>query len=54
VKSIRKAVLGNGNAKKDVVQDYILSEYKDLKFADFDQSDAFLLGLAYFKEKGVL
>lgn len=54
VKSIRKALLGNGNAKKDMVQDYILSEYRDLEFKNFDESDAFLLGLAYFKEKGVL
>lgn len=54
VKSIRKALLGNGNAKKDMVQNYILSEYKDLQFSNFDESDAFAIGLAYFKEKGVL
>lgn len=50
--SIRKEVIGKGNAKKPEVQEYILKNYPDIKFDDFDQSDAFAVGLCYFKKVG--
>jgi Holliday junction resolvasome RuvABC endonuclease subunit len=50
--SIRKELLGKGNAKKEEVQKHIISEYPNLKFDDMDQSDAFAVGLCYFKKKG--
>ena len=51
---IRKEVLGKGNAKKEELQNFILENYKDIKFDDLDQSDAFGLGLCYFKKKGII
>ncbi len=54
VKTIRKVLIGNGNANKEEVQNYILNKYKKIKFLDTDQSDAFAVGLYYFTEKGVL
>lgn len=52
--TVRKEVLGHGNAKKDELQKYILEKYNNISFDDYDQSDAFALGLCYFKKKGVL
>ena len=52
--TIRKEVLGYGNAKKEDVQRFILDNYKDIHFKDMDQSDAFAAGLCYFKKKGVI
>ena len=50
--TVRKIVTGKGNIKKEEARDYILNNYKDVKFEDLDQSDAFLLGLCYFKDRG--
>jgi Holliday junction resolvasome RuvABC endonuclease subunit len=52
--SVRKIVLGKGNLKKEDLQRYIIENYKDISFKDLDQSDAFGLGLAYFKDKGII
>jgi crossover junction endodeoxyribonuclease RuvC len=52
--TVRKKVLGKGNAKKEELRNFILENYKDVKFDDLDQSDAFGLGLCYFKMKGVI
>ena len=52
--TIRKEVLGKGNAKKEDVYNYACVTYPQLKFEDYDQSDAFAIGLCYFKRKGVL
>jgi Holliday junction resolvasome RuvABC endonuclease subunit len=52
--TIRKQLLGKGNAKKEEVQEYILERYGDIKFDDMDQSDAFAVGLCYFNKKGII
>ena len=52
--TVRKEVLGKGNAKKEELRDFILNNYKNIEFKDLDQSDAFGLGLCYFKKKGVI
>ncbi len=52
--SVRKEVLGHGNLKKEDLQKYILENYKNISFDDMDQSDAFGLGLCYFKKKGLI
>lgn len=51
--TIRKQLLGKGNAKKEEVQRYILEKYNGIKFDDMDQSDAFAVGLCYFKGKEI-
>ena len=52
--TIRKEILGHGNAKKEEVQKFILENYKNIIFEDMDQSDAFGAGLCYFKKQGVV
>lgn len=52
--AVRKEVLGQGNLKKKHLRNYIIQNYPDVKFDDYDQSDAFGLGLCYFKKNGVL
>ena len=52
--SVRKEVLGKGNLKKEHLRNYILENYSDITFEDYDQSDVFGLGLCHFKKIGVL
>jgi Holliday junction resolvasome RuvABC endonuclease subunit len=52
--SVRKIVVGKGNCKKEILRQFILDNYKNVKFDDLDQSDAFGLGIAHMKEIGVL
>lgn len=52
-KYVRKVVMGNGNAKKEQVQEFIQKNYNE-NFKILDESDAFAVGLCYFKEKGVI
>jgi len=50
-KSIRKIVLGNGNAKKEEVRDFILKKYKKIKFKNMDETDAMSIGLCFFMDE---
>lgn len=52
--TIRKQLLGKGNAKKEEVQAFINKKYKSVVFDDMDQSDAFAVGLCYFNKKGII
>jgi len=52
--TVRKEVLGRGNAKKEDVQEFILNNYKKIEFKNNDESDAFAVGVCYFKKMGVL
>jgi len=52
--SVRKEILGHGNAKKEELQKFILENYKNIEFKNTDESDAFGVGLCYFKKKGVI
>lgn len=52
--TIRKIIMGKGNAKKIEVQKYINDKYKNLNFKNYDESDSYAVGLAWFIEKGIL
>ena len=49
--TVKKEVVGKGNVKKDEVRNFILENYKDIQFENFDQSDAYSVGICYFKKK---
>jgi Holliday junction resolvasome RuvABC endonuclease subunit len=53
--TVKKSVVGKGNATKEEVQDAILYLYPGLRFQNFDESDAFSVGMTFFmkrKERG--
>lgn len=52
--SVRKEILGHGNLKKEHLRSYILEKYPNVSFEDYDQSDAFGLGLCHLKKNGVI
>lgn len=52
--TIRKIVMGKGNAKKIEVQKYINDKYKNLNFKNYDESDSYAVGLCWFIERGIL
>lgn len=52
--TIKKDVAGKGNVSKDVVKTAIEKKYKKIKFNNMDESDAFALGVSYFKRKGIV
>lgn len=52
--TIRKIIMGKGNAKKIEVQKYINDKYKNLNFKNYDESDSYAVGLAFFIERGIL
>jgi len=52
--SVRKIVGGRGNMKKEEMKIFIEQEYPDIHFENLDEMDSFVLGIAYFKQKGVL
>ncbi len=51
--TVKKTITGKGNVTKDVVRDCLLDKYPDLKFSNFDESDAFAVGETYFIKKGI-
>ncbi len=52
--SVRKTVFGHGNMKKEQVEEYVKQSYPDFKYNNLDEMDSFVLGLAYFKQKGII
>lgn len=52
--TIRKIIMGKGNAKKIEVQKYINDKYKNLNFKNYDESDSYAVGLCWFIERGIL
>jgi crossover junction endodeoxyribonuclease RuvC len=52
--TIRKIVCGKGNVDKEYVRDFINSKYGNIKFKNYDESDATAIGLAYFIDTGVI
>jgi Holliday junction resolvasome RuvABC endonuclease subunit len=52
--TIRKVVCGKGNVKKEQMRDFIIKKYGNIKFKNFDESDAFGIGLCWFMDKGIL
>ena len=43
--TVKKSITGNGQSKKDVVQNAILKKYSNIKFENEDQSDAYSVGI---------
>ncbi len=52
--SVRKLVAGHGNMKKEQMRVFIEYNYPEITFKNLDEMDSFALGVAYFKQKGVL
>jgi Holliday junction resolvasome RuvABC endonuclease subunit len=52
-KKIKQHIL-KGNATKKQIKEKILKTYKNIKFKNDDESDAFSVGLTYFIEKGII
>lgn len=46
--SVKKTITGNGRATKEEVCEKILSLYKNIKFKNDDESDAFAVGICHF------
>lgn len=40
--------------KKEQVEEYVKQNYPDFKYNNLDEMDSFVLGLAYFKQKGII
>jgi Holliday junction resolvasome RuvABC endonuclease subunit len=52
--SIKKRVLGKGNATKEDVWKHVMGlGYVDI-FKNFDETDSFVAGVCYLKERGVI
>lgn len=49
-----KAIIAKGNASKEVVQNTILRHFPDLKFNNFDESDATALALTQLINVGIV
>lgn len=52
--SVRKLVSGHGNMKKEQMEIYVKANYPYFFYENLDEMDSFVLGLAYFKQEGVL
>lgn len=52
--SVRKLVTGHGNINKEEMSKWIIEKYPDIIFANNDEIDSYALGIAYFKQIGVL
>ena len=52
--SVRKLVTGHGNINKEQLFEYISKEYPKVIFVNYDEMDSFALGIAFFKQQGVI
>jgi Holliday junction resolvasome RuvABC endonuclease subunit len=52
--TVKKVVGGKGNMTKEEVHDAILKKYPKLKFNNYDESDAYAVGLTYFLKEGII
>ncbi len=52
--TVKKVIGGKGNMAKEDLRDVIYKKYPDIKFKTLDESDAFSVGITYFKKKGIL
>lgn len=46
--TVKKTVGGKGNMEKEEIREKILLQYPNIKFNNYDESDAFSVGLTYF------
>jgi Holliday junction resolvasome RuvABC endonuclease subunit len=51
--TIKKLITGKGNASKELVHDCLIKGYPNIKFENYDESDAFAVGESYFLKKGI-
>lgn len=47
--TVKKAIFGRGNAKKEAIRDEITKIYSDISFKNLDETDACAVGLCYFR-----
>jgi len=52
--TVKKIVGGKGNMTKEEIHNAILKKYPKLKFKNYDESDAYSVGLTYFIKKGII
>ena len=52
--TIKKIVVGKGNVEKEEARQIVLTKYPEMEFKNLDESDAFIIGLAYFIEQGIV
>lgn len=52
--TVKKTVGGRGNITKDELCETIMSKYPGNRFENYDESDAFAVGICYFIKKGIL
>lgn len=52
--TVKKIVGGKGNMTKEEIYCVIKKRYPKVKFQNYDESDAFSVGLAYFIKKGII
>lgn len=52
--TVKKIVGGKGNMNKENIYYLIKEKYPHVKLYNFDESDAFSVGLAYFIKKGII
>lgn len=51
--TVKKIVGGRGNIGKDELQEVIKKKYPDVDFKNYDESDAYAVGLTYFLKEGI-
>jgi Holliday junction resolvasome RuvABC endonuclease subunit len=52
--TVKKIVGGKGNMTKEEIYNSILKKYPKLKFNNYDESDAYAVGLTYFLKEGII
>ena len=49
--TVKKTIGGKGNMTKEELQQIIINDNKNIEFDNFDESDAYAVGLTYFANK---
>jgi len=52
--SVKKAVGGKGNMKKEEIRDVVSKMFANIEISDEDQSDAVSVGLCFFMKEGII
>jgi len=52
--TVKKVVGGKGNMSKEEIHDALHKKYPNIKFKNYDESDAFSVGETYFIKKGII
>lgn len=52
--TVKKIIGGKGNMTKEEIHNAILKKYPKLKFKNFDESDAYAVGMTFFLKNGTI